>query len=228
MGLLAETLAAHGGADRFAARPEIAVRISSGGLAFSSKGQRKAVRDAEARVSTSGQRVVYDPYGGAGRRGIFEAGDVRIEDADGSVVSERRDARSAFRGIRHALWWDALDMLYFAGQALWTYLSLPFVLERPGYEVEELEGRRLRVTFPPNVHTHCREQVLHVDERGLIRRHDYTAEPIGSWSKAANLSLEHGSADGLVLGTRRRVYPRGPGDRVLPAPRLVWIELEPA
>lgn len=226
-GLLADVLAAHGSAERFAARTEIAVRISASGLAFTLKGQRGAIRDAVGRVATAGQHVVYEPYGGDGHRGVFDSGDVRIEAPDGSTVAERRDARRAFRRVRQQLRWDALDMLYFSGQALWTYVSLPYVLERPGYEVDELDGRRLRVRFPPDVHTHCREQVLHADESGLIRRHDYTAEPMGPLAIAANLSLAFGDHDGLTLATRRRVNPRTPGGRVLRGPRLVWIEMDP-
>lgn len=223
--LLEETLAAHGGAERFEAGREVVVGATSGGLAFASKGQRKAFRGVEGRVATSGQRTVFDPYPGPGMRGVFDAGTVRIETAEGETVDERPNARAAFGGLRHALWWDRLDILYFGGYALWTYVSLPFVLARPGYEVEELDGRRLRVTFPPSVETHSRTQTIHVDRDGLISRLDYTAEPIGRFARAANHVLENTRFDGLVTGTRRRVYPTRRNGKSLSRPLLVWIEL---
>lgn len=234
--LVDRAIEAHGGSSVWASAEELSVRLSSGGFAFASKLQGRAVRDAEGRVATEGQRTVLDPYPEPGHRGVFEEGSVRIERGDGEVVAARPDARSAFGGVRHALWWDRLDMLYFAGFALWTYLSLPFVLARPEYGIRELEPwleggetwRRLAVTFPPGVHTHCREQVLHLDSHGLIRRHDYTAEPIGSWAHAAHYCHDHRDLDGLVIATRRRAYPRRRDGRPRRAPLLVWIAVHEA
>ncbi len=119
-------------------------------------------------------------------------------------MEERRNARSAFRDLRHKLWWDRLDILYFATYAMWTYVSTPFVFAREDYLVSELDPwvengehwRRLAVTFPEHVHTHSREQVFYIDEDGLIRRHDYTAEPIGGWAKAAHYCHDHRPSTG--------------------------------
>lgn len=220
-----------GGMERWESRGEVVVRIWSGGLAFASKRAPRA-RGNTARIATTGQRTAFEDYPEPGATGIFEDGAVRIE-RDGTVVRERLDPRSGFRSPRRLLWWDGLDMLYFSGQALWTYVSLPFVLRRPGYETEEVgpwgEGgerwSRLRVRFPAGVHTHSREQVLYLDEDGLIRRHDYTAEPFGRWAKAAHYCFDHSAIDGLVMPTRRRVYPRLPNDRRAPAPMIVRVEL---
>ncbi|MFI2352475.1 hypothetical protein ACH492_36915 [Streptomyces sp. NPDC019443] len=172
-----------------------------------------------------------DPYAEPGHRGIFHRGDVWIEDAQGTVLARREHARAAFSSVRHQLWWDRLDLLYFAGSALWTYVSLPFVLADEAYDVEELEPwsehdkmwRRLRVCFPGEIHTHCREQILYLDERGLIRRHDYTAELFGNWAKAAHYCHDHRDFGGLVIPTRRVVFPRRPDNRPRPGPVLVHI-----
>jgi len=232
--LVALTVAAHGGARLWESAEEISVEVSSGGLAFSSKGQGRALRGVQARVSTRGQHVTLAPYPGPGERGVLrEDGSVRIESDAGELISVREDAREACGHLRQRLWWDRLDILYFATQALWTYISTPFVFEREGYDVRELEPwsengelfRRLAVTFPAGVHTHSREQVFHIDERGLIRRHDYTAEPISRLATAAHYCMDHETFDGLTIATRRRVYPRkGDGTRRR-GPLLVWIEM---
>ncbi len=232
--LVEQAIAAHGGIELWEGASEISVQLSSGGLAFASKRQGHAVRDVEARISTRGQHVTLTPYPKPGERGVLEAdGSVRIETDAGAPVQARESAREAFRDLRHKLWWDRLDILYFATYAMWTYISTPFVLAREDYRVRELgpwqengeRWQRLAVTFPEHVHTHSREQVFYIDANGLIRRHDYTAEPIGGWAKAAHYCLEHRSFDGFVLPTRRRVYPRRADNRRRAGPLLVWIEV---
>jgi hypothetical protein len=232
--LVEQTIAAHGGLDLWQSAEEVSVQISSGGLAFASKLQGHAVRGVEGRIATHGQRVIFAPYPRDGQRGVLEAdGTVRIETDAEELVETRENARGAFHDLRHRLWWDRLDILYFATYALWTYVSAPFVFARPDYSVRELgpwvEGgerwRRLAVTFPEHVHTHSREQVFYIDANGLIRRHDYTAEPIGGWAKAAHYCFDHRSFDGLTMPTYRRVYPRKPDNRRRAGPLLVWIEL---
>jgi hypothetical protein len=192
------------------------------------------VRDVEARISTGEQRVTFTPFPRAGQRGVFEPdGTVRIEDEAGEVLERREHARNAFAGLRRKLWWDRLDILYFGSYAMWTYISTPFVFEGDGFAVHELEPwqeegevwQRLAVRFPEGSHTHSREQIFYVDARGLIRRHDYTAEPIGGWARAAHYCLEHQRFGGLVVPTRRRVYHRRRDNRPRSHPLLVWVEV---
>ena len=232
--IVEQTIAAHGGLDLWDSAGEVGVQISSGGLAFASKLQGHAVRDVEARISTRGQHVTLTPYPGPGRRGVLDQdGTVSIETEDGELVEARENARDAFRDLRHKLWWDRLDILYFATYAIWTYVSTPFVFTREDYQLSELDPwvengerwSRVAVTFPEHVHTHSRRQIFYVDANGLIRRHDYTAEPIGRWAKAAHYCLDHRSFDGLVVPTRRRVYPRKPNNQRRTGPLLVWIEM---
>ncbi|HEV2924121.1 MAG TPA: hypothetical protein VGW98_08815 [Solirubrobacteraceae bacterium] len=224
----------HGGMTAWLRAQEIAVQISSGGFAFASKLQGHAVRAVLARVATSGQRVVFEGYPSGGQRGVLETdGSVRIQTAAGTVTAARENPRAAFGDLRHGLWWDRVDILYFGTYAIWTYLSTPFVLLGEGYELRELapwdergeRWRRLGVRFPDGVHTHSREQVFYIDAAGLIRRHDYTAEPFGGWAKAAHYCFDHRSFDGLLLPTRRLVYPRRSDNRPRSHPRLVWIEV---
>jgi hypothetical protein len=230
--LAQRAIAAHGGLALWESASAVHVKISSGGFAFASKLQGAAVREVEARVSTRGQQVVFTPYPRPGQRGVLEDGSVRIETDDGELVQAREHPRGAFADLRHKLWWDQLDILYFGAYAMWTYVSTPFVLAEEGYALRELEPwkengehwRRLAVTFPEHIHTHSREQIFYIDANGLIRRHDYTAEPFGSWAKAAHYCLEHKDFEGLLIPTRRRVYPRKRDNRPRSHPRLVWVD----
>jgi hypothetical protein len=225
---------AHGGLDRWRAVDDLVLSASVGGTSLSVKHQGKAIRNLQAHISPGRQHVVFVPYPEPGKRGVFEEGTVRIESDRGEVVAERLDARNAFRGFRHQLWWDKLDVLYFCGYALWTYLTLPFTLAGPGFEVCELEPweeggeiwHRIGVRFPSEIHTHCREQILYFDQQGLVRRHDYTSEVFGSWAKAAHYPSDHKTFDGLVVPMRRRVFLRRRDNRPVTAVTLVWVNIE--
>ncbi len=231
--LLDRAVTAHGGLERWEGIREVALRVSAGGLAFASRFKGRALRGREASVGTGEPRTVLSPYPSAGRRGVFEAGEVRIE-ADGRIVARRENPRAAFRSLRRRVWWDHLDLLYFAGYALWNYVTAPFLLLRPGFEVREIgpwreageELDRLEVGFPESVPTHSRQQVFYFDRRGLLRRLDYTAEVFGSWAKGAHYCREHREFSGLVVPTRRRVLPRRRDGRARGGPTLVWIEID--
>ena len=77
-----------------------------------------------------------EEYPREGRRGILEPdGSIRVESNDGQILESRSRPRAAFADARHRLWWDRLDMLYFATYAIWTYVATPFVFAQDGYEL---------------------------------------------------------------------------------------------
>jgi hypothetical protein len=191
--LVEECIAAYGGLERWRAADAVDMRVSARGLAFATKGRFRLLRDVHARVGTRGQRVELFDWPCAGTTALFTRAECQI--------GECRRA--------HPRWgrrWDDLDFLAFAGAALWTYVSLPFVLA--DWAAEELPGRRLRFRAPDGIRTHCREQTVQLDRRGLIVRHEYTAEAFGAWARAVHRSSRFVTADGLPMPTRRRVRPR--------------------
>ena len=234
--LLDDAIEAHGGRRRWGKVSEISAHVRSGGLLLASKLKRRQLSDYGLSVTTGRQSSVLQPYPRPGRTGVFEEGDVRILDSDGEVVAARKRARDAFfgvSGLARKAWWSDIDTLYFAGYAIWNYLNTPFMLQGEGFESEETEGievkgepwRRLDVTFPDHIQTHCSRQTFYFDSEGLLRRHDYAPDVIASFARACHLSSEHKTFDGLVFPTRRRVVPRAPGGRPLPGPTIVSIEL---
>jgi hypothetical protein len=232
--LLADVIEAHGGLDRWQNAGELAVHHSSGGLAFAGKLQGRTLSTRFAQISTNRQRTVFTTYPGPGCRGAFEQGVVRIETDDGRLVARRLNPRSDLRRLRHLLWWDKLDLLYFTGSALSAYMAAPFIFATPGFEVSELdpweEGgdpwRRLAVTFPAGYHTHSRQQVFYFSADGLLRRLDYTAEEFGKRAYAAHYCFDHREFGGLVFPTRRRVFLRRRDGHPRPWPLLIWIDIQ--
>jgi hypothetical protein len=153
--------------------------------------------------------------------GVFDRGAVRIESDCGEIITRRDNPRPQFSHLRHQIHWDALDVLYFAGYAMWTYFATPFVFADDRYQFAAAELppqrdkrgqslRRLAVTYSSHLHAHSAQQIVYYGEDGLQWRNDYTAEVVGGWAKAVHYCTDHREFGGLVLPTRRRVYPRIP------------------
>jgi hypothetical protein len=234
--LLEEVLEANGGLERWQAAGTITARVRSGGLLLRTRVPGNRFADYRLTVDVHDPRALLDPFPLDGQVGVFDRGEVRIETSDGEVLESRAAPRAAFGGIsglRRNLRWDALDSTYFCGYAMWNYLTTPLLLTREGVEVSEgadwtEEGetwRRLEVRFPSGLDTHSEHQSFYWDARGVLRRHDYVAEPVGRLARAAHYCDEHVRAGGLVFPTRRWVCPVGLRNRSLPLPTLVWIEL---
>ena len=235
-GLLDEVVAAHGGLDRWRAVTALTAHGRFGGF-LQSRFPGNRMANVTVRVELAEPRAVFHGFPHEDQRAVFDRGDVRIETPDGELINARRNARAAFAGpggLRRNFRWDALDAAYFAGYAWWNYLSAPMLLTREGVTVSDGDSwsesgeqwRRLEVSFPPDIPTHSARQTFYVDAAGLIRRHDYVAEPIGRWARAAHYSHDHRYFAGLLFPTRRRVRPRGPGGRSLPYPILVALDID--
>ena len=235
-GLLDEVLEAHGGLERWRSARSIQARVRSGGLLLRTRVPGNRFADYRLTVDAQEPRAVMDPFPREGTRGVFERGMSRVETSDGDVLESRADPRQEFfgvSGLRRNLRWDPLDSAYFAGYAMWNYLTTPYLLTRDGIEVAEGGAwtengepwRRLDATFPPGVDTHSRRQTFYFDAHGRLRRHDYVADVIGSWARVAHYCADHVQAGGLVFPTRRWVRPVRPGNRSLPVPTMVSLEL---
>ena len=191
MSLLEECLAAYGGLERWRAAEAVEVHMSARGQAFALRGNRRPVTDTRVRVLTTGQHVEFFDWPAPGESAILTSEEARIGD---------RSREQPLFGRR----WDELDFVAFGGAAMWTYMSLPFVLADWG--AEELPGRRLRFRVPETIRSHCREQMLHLDESCLIVKHEYVAESFGRWARAVHVSSRFETFDGLPVPTRRRVH----------------------
>lgn len=236
--LLEEVLEAHGGVERWRAARAISATVRSGGLMPRTRMPGNRLAEYRIRLDVAEPHVVLDPFPGEGRIGVFDHGAVRIETEDGEPLEARTDPRAAFfglSGVRRNLRWDALDSVYFAGYAMWNYLTTPFLLTREGVEVSEGEPwsepgvaepwRRLEATFPEGLPTHSPRQTFYVDPLRLLRRHDYVPEVVGRWARAAHFTSEHVDAGGLVFPTVRRVRPIGVRNRALRGPTLVSVDI---
>jgi hypothetical protein len=231
--VIREIIRAHGGIDLWNGLEAVEAVISARGFLFAAK-RRPALERVRMRASTREPHFTFFDYPQQGQKAeLLGVREVRITDGGGSIVSRRIDPRTAFHGLRRQFRWDDLDFVYFAGYATCNYLTTPFLFLREGFAFRLLEPTagdkpdttRLHVTFPDDIPTHSREQVFHFDAERLLRRIDYTAEVVGGWAHAAHFCEEYRTFDGLRAPTRRRVLPLLVGDRPLPGPTLVAIDV---
>lgn len=230
--LLGRVLEAHGGIGRWEHYTEVEASIVSGGGLFALKGLPQDSEPRRMTVWLHEQRASVLPFGAPDQRTMFTADRIAIEKLDGALVAERYAPRDSFAGHQINTPWDPLHRAYFNGEALWTYLTTPFVLAMDGVRVEETEPwnegaetwRVLRAYFPGSLETHCLVQDFFFGEDFLLRRHDYTVTIAGGFA-AAQLTSNHTEANGIRLPTKRRAYARAPDRRPIRDLLLVSIDI---
>jgi hypothetical protein len=230
--LLEKAVAAHGGLDRWNRYASVRAVASIGGVLWAARGKPDVLADVTVEARLHEQRVTIH-LNGRGLRYSFVPGRVAVEDEGGRVVSGRADPRAAFRGHTAETPWDDLHVAYFAGYALWTYLTIPFLYTYPGFVTDELPPRSengeiwrpLKATFPADVASHAREQVSYFGPDGPLRMHEYVAEVLGGGGSALNYAADHRTVDGIVVPVTRRVYAADAEHRKIAEPLLVSIDL---
>jgi hypothetical protein len=231
--LLADVIDAHGGLMRWKQHDTLSATIVTGGGLWPLKGLLPDATPRTVRVSLHEQRATVAPFGKPEWRSTFTADRVAIETVDGEVVRERLHPRAAFEGHGMNTPWDPLPRAYFSGYALWTYLTAPFSLAMPGFQVEQIapwkEGdetwRGLRVRFPGHIASHSAQQDFYFGPDLLLRRQDYSVDVAGGFH-AVQYVHDFVDVDGLKLPTRRRVYLRGPDGNAVRDLLMVSIDAD--
>jgi hypothetical protein len=229
--LLNFALKAHGGLDRWNKVKAIKVVASITGAIWFVKGKGDFLKNVVLTTETRNERLTVD-FPGQNKRAIFEPKRVVIETVDGTLIEARDDPEESFEGQQRETPWNDIHVVYFVGEALWTYLNTPFLYTYEGFTTEEIpsvqvEGetwRRLKVTFPDTVKSHTREQISCFGPDGLLRRHDYTVDILGG-ATGLNYALDYRDVDGIIVPTKRRVYAYEGDYQLVKEPLLVAIDM---
>ena len=172
--LLELALDAHGGLTRWRQVKSIDLKLSIGGPLWHAKGLPQGLNVA-LHVEPSRKLVVVSPFDGEDSTGYFTPDRVWVENAAGTVVQKLTSPRDSFSGHDLMTPWSKLQELYFVGYAFLNYLSSPFNLAEPGFEVTEIEPheengetwRRMVVRFPDDypilAATAAQPQGIHFD-----------------------------------------------------------------
>jgi hypothetical protein len=230
--LLETVIEAHGGMERWSQLNNVSARLIQGGVLWALKGQAGVLDDVVVKAGLHEERVSHRPFGAADRHSAFTPERVAIETGDGTVLEALDQPRASFAGYTLETPWSTLQLAYFVGTAMWTYLTQPFTFTLPGFQTRELapwdeagqRWRRLRVAWPSYLATHSAEQTLYFNDDGLLARHDYDVEISGGTS-AAHYVSEYDEVAGIRLPTRHRIFPRTPDGQSLAEPLVVSIDL---
>jgi hypothetical protein len=223
---------AHGGLDRWRKLKTVSARLLQDGVLWKLKGQDGVLRDVHVTVDLRKEWASHRPFGQPDRHTSFQPDRVAIETSNGDVVEERLNPRESFKGHVLDTPWDKLQLAYFAGYAMWTYLNTPFLFALPGVQTEEIQPcqekgeawRRLKVTFPAGIATHSAEQTFYFDRHGLLKRHDYDVD-ISGGTPAAHYVSELKEFSGIRVPTKHTIFGRQPDGSSVPTPLVVSIDI---
>lgn len=229
--LLDIAVQAHGGLDRWRDIQSIRVAASITGAIWFVKGQGDALKDVVLTADTRSERLTVE-FPGRDRVAVFEPSRITIQQEDGIEIASRDNPELSFAGQQRETPWDDIHVIYFVGEALWTYLNTPFLYTGGGFITEEIapitvEGetwRRLQVTFPAHIKSHTRTQISCFGPDGLLRRHDYTVDILGG-ATGLNYATNYRTVGGIVVPTKRRIYAYEGDYQPVWDPLLVSIDM---
>jgi hypothetical protein len=126
--LLGTVIEAHGGLERWNQLDSVSTRPVQGGPMWGIKGQQAVLDDVFVRASPRQERESHHPFGAPDRRSGFTPERAAIETTSGEVAEEMEQPRASFAGHALETPWTRLQLAYFVGRAMWTYLRQPFTL----------------------------------------------------------------------------------------------------
>jgi len=216
----------YGGVELWKKNKFIEAEVSVKGLAFTLK-RRPFFNHAKIKMEIHRPFSKLMPIGkDKNIAGVLDGNDVRLEDENGNIISERKNARSYFPYGRRLFYWDDLDMTYFSNYAFWNYFTFPNLLMNETIAWKETETGLLQGIFPASIPTHSTIQTFRFDKSsGKLIQHNYTADIISKLATAANVVTEHSQANGLIYPATRRVTPQNFSGGAFKAPVLIDIKV---
>lgn len=162
--------------------------------------------------------ALFEGYPDDETTGLYEDGVVSlVESMTSETLIGSLNHRKTFEGFAKHRLWSPLDALYFFGYSLLHYHSMPFSLGEAAFlAIGDVRSRgedlvRLDLEFPAERITHCNRQAIFFSREGLVRRHDYVAEVIGSFARGSHYWDDYELVDGFKFAMRRRVTARVSG-----------------
>jgi hypothetical protein len=226
---------AHGGLEQWNNVREVTANFAASGAAFKQRGPiGEAFTQKPMRVSVNAreQNVTFEPFLESGKRGTYEPLRTALESSEGRLLEELNNPRESLKNMPAGTPWSGPQVIYFVGYSLWMYITLPFSFLMNGLICEEVEPwietgekwRALKVTYPESYPSHSTEQIHYFDDKGLMRRQDYTVD-VRQDLRTAHYMYDHQTFDGFVFPTRRRICLRGPNGAPLWDKPLISADL---
>lgn len=229
--LLAFAVDAHGGIERWNSFTKLRAELSITGAIWDFKQVTGLLTDKIFEIETHKEHLTITPFGADGGRTLFEPNRLELQTLEGEVIETWPDAEASFAPQQFTDPWQPYQAAFFSSEALWTYMTSPFLYTYPGFESVEIdpwhengeEWRRLKVTFPDHIVSHTKTQITHFGPDGLMRRHDYTVDILHG-NPGANYTLDYRDFQGIKMPTKRRIYAYDEAQKKVPEPLLVALD----
>jgi hypothetical protein len=223
--LLELALSAHGGLSHWQHLNDANAVMSTTGSLWAKNQRFDDLGRLAVAAATHDQHVIIKPFPATSCHAFFEPEYVSIETTGDIVLDHRESPRAGFAKRGNDEKWDDLDVAYFLGYLLWTYLTTPFLYASPGFLSKEISPcsengetcRRLKVDFPADFAAHSRSQIAYFGNDGLIRRLDYSIDVLGGMP-CVDYASGYREFNGVMLPTGHEVrsrLPNGTDDEVL-------------
>jgi len=219
-----KVLEASGGAELWQNSKYLEAVVSVKGLAFTLK-RRPIFEQAKIVMEIGRPYSRLTPIGkNKNITGVLDGKDVRLEDAGGRIIAERKDARKYFPFGRRLFYWDDLDMSYFANYAFWNYFTFPSLLSNEEIIWKEKEAGILEAIFPESIPTHSKIQEFYIDMvSGKLIKHHYTVDIMSKLAKVTNMVTKNDEVNGMNYPSARLVTPRSGSGKALKKPIMIDI-----
>ncbi len=234
--LLTKAIDAHGGLEQWNRFIRVQTTILSGGQLFTMQGSPQDPQPRTMTVWLHEQRASMRPFGANDQFTDFTSTRVAVLNEAGKVIMERNGTpEELHQQMKHGLW-GPLGRATFNGYAMWNYMTTPFFMTMPGFEVNEIEPckerdeywRVLQVRFPEMIMGHSPVQEFYFDSAFLLRRLDYTVDVAVEEKNTFNVAqyvYDHKEVQGLKIPTTRRMYKRDENGRPIMDELMIWIDL---
>jgi len=230
--LIADILEAHGGLDTWRKFRQIRADLTQGGALWSLKGKDGVLNSTSVTVATDRQWASHAPFGTLAARSEFTGDSIALLDDNDVVIGKHAHPRASFAGHALETPWHDLQLAFFAGCAMWTYLNTPFLLAWD--DVESVDAgtwnergetwRKIAIRYPDSLEVFSKVQAIYVGPDLLVRRLDYDVEIAGN-TPGAHYVSDYTTVSGIRIPTRRRIFPRMPDGAALSEPLVVSIDL---
>src|SRR5260370_42678757 len=129
---------AHEGLERWHQVKTISARLLQGGVLWGLKGKDGILNDVHVTADLRKEWASHWPFTKPNLHTSFQPDRVPIETTDGEIVEARSNPREPFKGHVFDTHGYDLQLAYFAGYAIWSYLSTPFLFALPPVVTEEM------------------------------------------------------------------------------------------
>ena len=137
--LLQLAITAHGGLERWEKVTSIEAGASITGAIWYVKGRPDVLKNVQVRADTRVEQLTMN-FVDQDKRSSFQPDRVIVETKDGTLIDTRDNPEASFEGQTTGTPWDDVHVAFFSGEALWTYLNIPFLYARDDFKSEEISS----------------------------------------------------------------------------------------